>query len=55
MTTVDFFARIVIEIFRKVCARQLRCSAVRLESPQQIDIGRIAAIAVCGVEVVSAD
>jgi len=53
--TGDFVERIVIETFRKVCARQLRCGTVRLESPQPIDIGRIAAIAACGVDAVSAD
>jgi hypothetical protein len=55
MVTVDFFAVVAIEIFRKVCARQLRRGAVRLGSPQPIDIGRIAAIAACSVEAVTAD
>jgi hypothetical protein len=53
--TGDYFERIVFENFPKVGAQQLRCSAVRRESPQLIDIRRIAAIASGGVEVVSAD
>ena len=55
MGTGDFFERIAVTIFSEVGARQLRRSAVRLQSPQAIDIQRIAAIAAGGVEVVSPD
>jgi hypothetical protein len=47
MVTGDFSAKIAIETFQKVGAGQLRCGAVRLESPQQLDMGRVAAIGVC--------
>jgi hypothetical protein len=51
----DCFDRIAFQIFPEVGARQLRCSGVRLESPQAIDIRWLAAIAADGVEVVSSD
>ena len=55
MVSGDFFAWIVFTAFSKVGAKQLRFRVVRWELPQPIDVGRIAAIVTCGVEVVSAD
>jgi hypothetical protein len=55
MVRADFFATVAIEIFPEVCAGQLRRGAVGLGLPQPIDVGRIAAIAACGVGGVSAD
>ncbi len=55
MVTGDYCDWIAFENVSEVSARQLRCSGVRLESPQPIDIRAIAAIAAGGVEVVSSD
>ncbi|MFZ1933144.1 MAG: hypothetical protein WCB27_01195 [Thermoguttaceae bacterium] len=51
----DLLRRIVVGIFPKVGARQLRRSRVGVESPQAIDIRRITAITAGGVGVVTSD